>query len=195
MDGSCDPTLASSYDSLALALTSVIASTKTGEIRDVDIEVNAHNFEWADLVTHTDLATDNIHQDLQNALTHEVGQLIGLDHTCYIPSNDVPRPTDSNGDPLVYCSDATAEVRATTMFPSAEPGDVEKRTLAPDDLKALCETYPVGSDPMKCEPLRDDQQGGCSCAVGTASGGGPALALLAAGIALGVRRRRRTGAR
>ena len=162
-NGSCDPTLDTAYDPLALALTSVIASTKTGEIRDVDMEVNAHGFIWGDLVAHPEQANGQLHQDLQNALTHEVGHLIGLDHTCYIPSNRIPRPLDNTGNPLVYCSDADPEVRATTMFPSAEPGDLEKRTLGADDLQALCEIYPLENNPMKCVPIVDDTSGGCQC--------------------------------
>ncbi len=193
-NGECDPEMALVYDRQALALTSVIASTKTGEIRDVDIEVNAVNFEWADLVAHPELAGDQVHQDLQNALAHEVGHLIGLDHTCYYQSNDMPRPVDSNGDPLIYCSDATPEVRATTMFPSAQPGDIEKRTLAPDDQQALCEIYPLDANPMRCEPLVDDNSGGCKCAAAAPAGGETAAAfgVLAAGaLILSLRRRRR----
>jgi hypothetical protein len=180
-DGSCDPALRTAYDPLALALTSVIASTKTGEIRDVDMEVNAHGFVWADLVGHPEIANDQLHQDLQNALTHEVGHLIGLDHTCYIPSATVPRPLDNTGNPLVYCSDADADVRATTMFPSAEPGDLEKRTLGADDLQALCDIYPVENDPMKCVPIVDDNGAGCQCSAAATQGrsGVVGLALLA----------------
>jgi len=48
--GGCDSSV--SYDSAALALTSVSASTSTGLIKDADIEVNAYNFRWADLVLH-----------------------------------------------------------------------------------------------------------------------------------------------
>ena len=46
--GVCDPNVP--YDPAALALTSVSASTSSGIIRDADIEVNASNFNWADLV-------------------------------------------------------------------------------------------------------------------------------------------------
>ena len=194
-DSSCDTSMPEAYDSLALALTSVIASKTTGEIWDVDIEVNAHNFDWADLVAHPELATDSDHQDLQNALTHEVGHLIGLDHTCYMTGSNLPRPVDNNGDPLINCSNATPEVRETTMFPSAEPGDIEKRTLAPDDLLALCETYPKAADPMKCEPLRPPNQTGCDCAIAAASDGAPATVLALAALAVGARRRRRSRAR
>jgi MYXO-CTERM domain-containing protein len=183
-DESCDKSADTAYDPLALALTSVIASTKTGEIRDVDMEVNAHGFVWGDLVAHPELANDQFHQDLQNALTHEVGHLIGLDHTCYIPSAKFPRPLDNTGSPLVYCSEADAEVRATTMFPSAEPGDLEKRTLGADDLQALCEIYPIENNPMKCVPIVDNTAGGCGCAAATSPGPSGLLGLGLLAVAL-----------
>jgi hypothetical protein len=184
-NGDCDPDVRTAYDPLALALTSVIASTKTGEIRDVDIEVNVHNFVWGDLVAHPELADDQLHQDLQNALTHEMGHLIGLDHTCYIPSVAADRPLDNTGSPLVYCSDASPEVRATTMYPSAEPGDIEKRTLAPDDLQALCDIYPLANDPMKCVPIVDDPgASGCDCGVASGPGRGELVGLALLAMAL-----------
>ena len=105
------------------------------------------------------------------------------------------RPVDNNGDPLIDCSAATAAVRETTMFPSAEPGDVEKRTLAPDDLQALCETYPKDADPMKCEPLMDATTGGCNCAVAAAADGALTSLLVLGALTVGVRRRRRSRAR
>jgi MYXO-CTERM domain-containing protein len=191
-NGTCDPAVP--YDPAALALTSVSASTSSGTIRDADVEVNAFHFQWADLVSHPDLrgAGMSFH-DLQNALTHEMGHLIGLDHTCYFQP---PAPIGNTGAPIPDCMDASAAVLATTMFPSANPGDIDKRTLAPDDQTAVCEIYPAAQDPMSCVPLGMSPPGssGCSCtAAGTpvapAAGFGGLLgvALLAA------RARRRRG--
>jgi len=159
--GTCDPAFV--YDPAALALTSVSASTSSGVIRDADIEVNAFHFNWADLVAHPDLrGNGQPFHDLQNALTHEMGHLVGLDHTCYFQG---PPPLDSTGAPITDCASASAEVLETTMFPSANPGDVDKRTLAPDDQLAVCEIYPAAQDPMTCAPAMPPDEGCSSCAV------------------------------
>jgi MYXO-CTERM domain-containing protein len=187
--GGCDANV--SYDPAALALTSVSASTSTGLIKDADLEVNAFNFRWADLVVHPDLIGDgqSVH-DLQNALTHEMGHVIGLDHTCYLQP---PPLIDNNGNPTPDCADAMPDVLATTMFPSANPGDTDKRTLAPDDQQAVCEIYPAASDPQNCAPPMSSTLQGCSaCAAGGAPAPGAASALALAAVALlAVRARRR----
>jgi len=192
--GDCDPAV--SYDPAALALTSVSASTSSGTIRDADLEVNAFHFRWADLVVHPELRGPGmtIH-DLQNALTHEMGHVIGLDHTCYLQP---PPLIDNNGNPTPDCADASPDVLATTMFPSANPGDIDKRTLAPDDQQAVCDIYPAAMDPMVCAPTTTNSslQGCSSCATGGgARTPGAALAMattgLAALLALRARRRRR----
>ena len=163
--GTCDPAVA--YDPAALALTSVSARTSTGAIIDADIEVNAFHFSWADVVAHPELAARH---DLQNALTHESGHVLGLDHTCYLGGST--RPNDNAGQPVPDCANASAAVQATTMFPSANPGDVEKRTLEPDDRAGLCGIYPAAATP--CPP-----GAACTCpppgadAGQDAGGGGP----------------------
>ncbi len=188
--GACDTTVPE-YDPAALALTSVSASTSSGTIRDADIEVNAVRFKWADLVAHPELrAAGQQYHDLQNAVTHEVGHLIGLDHTCYFQP---PAPLDNTGEPIPDCADASAAVLATTMFPSANPGDIDKRTLAPDDQMAVCDIYPAAQDPMTCAPLGKPPGGGCSsCAtagVPTPAAGFVALIAVALLVARAGRRR------
>ena len=188
--GSCDP-LDNNYPQEALALTTVSAVISTGVIRDVDIEVNAaldHN--WADLVAHPDLAamaqTMNIH-DLQNALTHEFGHLVGLDHTCHNPGTEAP--LNHLGEPIPTCPTASADVQETTMFLSARPGDTHMRTLAPDDQQAVCDIYPAASDPMTCSPpppIGGDDEG-CNCAtVGARSPARIAGELIAFGLVCGL---------
>jgi MYXO-CTERM domain-containing protein len=189
-NGTCDPAV--QYDPAALALTSVSASTSSGAIRDADIEVNAFHFQWADLVTHPELrgAGMSFH-DLQNAVTHEMGHLIGLDHTCYFQP---PAPIDATGAPIPDCADASPAVLATTMFPSANPGDIDKRTLAPDDQMAVCDIYPAAENPMSCTPQGMSPPGGgdgCACAAAGAPAPAGLVVLIAAALLLARARRRR----
>jgi hypothetical protein len=200
---SSDP-VGTCYDPAALAITSVFASTKDGRIQDGDIEVNARYFSWTNLDDHP-AARDS--QDLQNALTHEMGHLIGLDHTCYLPGS-LPNdgagnpiiPTDDQGLPIPDCEHASAEVQATTMFASAPPGDVQKRTLAPDDQKAVCSIYPLALDPMVCPLPGSSSSSGCALSGAPAPGhrGPGQVAALAGTLALALatwraRGRRRRG--
>ncbi|HMF41254.1 MAG TPA: hypothetical protein VKQ32_11180 [Polyangia bacterium] len=191
--GGCDANV--SYDPAALALTSVSASTSTGLIKDADLEVNATDFHWADLVMHPDLIGDgqSIH-DLQNALTHEMGHVIGLDHTCYLQP---PPLIDNNGNPTPDCANAPPDVLATTMFPSANPGDTDKRTLAPDDQQAVCDIYPAAQDPMVCAPpppstLQGCSGSGCTTGGGAAPAAGSGLMVAAAALLMARARRRRS---
>lgn len=157
-------------DRAALMVTSVFSLASTGEIVDADIEVNAFDFNWVDLDT-TEPAR-GLH-DLQNSLTHEMGHLIGLDHTCSSDASQ-PRPNDQHGDPIPDCQGAPPEVTESTMFPSSEPGDVSKRTLTPDDQQAVCDIYPLAFDPVSCPAPggtgRTGPQGGPS--PGTSHGSG-----------------------
>jgi hypothetical protein len=182
-----DPPGTCSYAPEALAITSVFVNKASGQIIDGDIEVNSKNFVWTDL----DLDPKGTgKQDLQNALTHEMGHLIGLDHTCFAPGTPGDPPLDDMGNPIPSCDAAPMAVQETTMFASAIPGDTQKRTLAPDDIRAVCTIYPAASDPMIC-PVKDDPPPSPACALGPGAGGGGAgAALVALGALLVVVRRR-----
>jgi hypothetical protein len=188
-----------SYPDAALAITSVFVNKRNGQIIDGDIEVNAKNFVWTDLDQDP---SGTGKQDLQNALTHEMGHLIGLDHTCFVPTvtkpGDPPSTPaiDNTGNPVPDCDDAPAVVQATTMFASAIPGDTAKRTLAPDDIEGVCDIYPVAADPMFC-PAKDvaPPDAGCSLGASGGSGAGAALAALGALVIPIVAARRRRGRR
>jgi hypothetical protein len=128
------------YDSSALAVTSVFARKTDGKIVDADVELNAVDFAWSDLVARPEDAADA--HDLQNALTHELGHFIGLDHTCQLDGSKKPA-VDDRGDPVPSCGEATAENAESTMFPAVLQGDLDRRSLAPDDRRALCSIYPA----------------------------------------------------
>lgn len=159
-----------------VALTTVIHDADTGRIFDADIEVVAWDGQgaptafgaardhgwWFTCADPTGLPVCTeygeagcFYMDLRNTLTHEAGHFLGLAHPC-------------SG---TACA-AHPELQPLTMFPSTSPGEVQKRTLDPDDVAGVCAIYPAGG-------------GGCGCG----SGGAPATAALLL-AALALRRRR-----
>jgi len=101
------------YEPNGLALTTVTYDDKTGKIYDADIELNGYNYRF-DVVTNP----PSTYTDIQNTITHEIGHLIGLDHT-FEPSS--------------------------VMYPTARAGEIKKRELSQDDIDGVCEIYPVSS--------------------------------------------------
>jgi MYXO-CTERM domain-containing protein len=172
------------YDPFALAVTSVFARKNDGEIVDADIEVNAVTFTWSDLVRKPE--ENVVLQDLQNAITHELGHFIGLDHTCFLAA---PRAgsADDRGHEIPSCGQATDDIRATTMFAAVIPGDLDRRSLSEDDRRAVCEIYrPIDLLVEATMPT--------GCAVGGRPGAPgrwlAAVLVLLAATAISVRRRR-----
>ena len=112
-----------------IALTTTTHIPQDGRIIDADIEINATNFEFAQLSNSSSTTSKT---DLANTMVHEIGHLLGLAHT-----------TDSEA----------------TMFASATPGEVLKRTLDCDDIDAIAFKYPAGEDNGYCSASTAD----CSC--------------------------------
>jgi hypothetical protein len=171
------------YASSALAVTSVFKNAKTGEILDADIEINAVNYAWGNLVTQPDLASLNT-MDFQYALTHELGHVIGLDHSCY-DGNDA-RLNDNTGTPELDCyknSTLPSSVAQAIMYPSVDltGAKTKQRDLSPDDQQGDCDIYPHTHDACPASPA----PGGCSVATATNPGSGnapPSEDLLTIGI-------------
>ncbi len=99
------------YSTKLLALTSVHFDTDTGVILDADVEFNVAGKEFD---PGAECSPDATRYDLEGTMTHELGHVLGLDHT-----------------PV-----ADATMNAVTF-----PGDCKKRTLARDDEDGLCATY------------------------------------------------------
>jgi hypothetical protein len=99
----------------ALAITTVTFESNQGRLLDADIEVNDVNPTFRFTTCDPGSASCAVDFDLQNTLTHELGHVLGLDHS----------------------QDADA-----TMFATASRGDVSKRSLSPDDVEAICTIYP-----------------------------------------------------
>ncbi len=113
------------YEPGAIAVTTSAYDTRTGLVVDADIEINNEEFDFviADDTCDPERGT----MDIRNALTHEVGHVVGLEH----PPN-APR------------------YAATTMFASAPSCETQKRTLAEDDVDGICSIYPLGNPTQQC---------------------------------------------
>jgi hypothetical protein len=138
----------------ATAATTVFAATD-GHIVDGDIELNTLTFGWAVLDAQGNPADK---QDLQSALTHEIGHLIGLAHPCW--SGIGEHAVDDAGNTVPSCYDAPAAIADDTMFPTINPGDISRRVLSPEAVRAVCAIYPAGQ-PATCATPTDS---GCSVA-------------------------------
>ncbi len=165
------------YDRQAAALTTLRfveseTAANNGEIVDADIELNAVNFTFA-------VVSGGRQTDVQNTLTHELGHLIGLDHTCDDGARS-PTPKDDQGNAVPRCfGTLPAALTDATMYNFADPGETKKRSPEADDVAGFCGIYPTTKDPGTCETVSRKAAGTKGCAAG---GEGPsglaALALL-----------------
>ena len=182
------------YPESAAGLTTAVfvddGGARDGAIVDADIEINGKNFAIS--VDHVSLAPMIMGQpycraELQNTLTHELGHLHGLEHTC-LADGDPPR-IDDHGNPVPACN-ATNDPKIVdaTMYNFQDCDETKKEVLSPDDIAAVCTIYPAANDPKECTPARD--AAGC-CEAGP---GGPPL-LLSLAVAAGIFRRRRKSAK
>ncbi|MBK9030527.1 MAG: hypothetical protein IPL61_04175 [Myxococcales bacterium] len=155
---------------------------RDGELVDADIELNGVDFALA--VDGQSLGAADCQADLANTLTHELGHLLGLEHTC-LTAADAPH-VDGAGQPVPLCTGTlTPAIVDATMYPFQDCGETSKATLSPDELTAVCTIYPTAEDPGVCA-APDPLATGC-CSTGAPTG--PSLALGVAVAAL-LRRRR-----
>jgi hypothetical protein len=161
------------HDPRAYAVTLVWHDRRSGEIWDVDMEINEQRGPYTSCPA---AGCPPAVVDLQNVVTHEMGHYFGLAHT----------PDDT----------------LATMWGSAEPNETFKRDLRPDDIEGICAVYPPGTLPEECNPtprgglnLACARRGSCDCNVPGANraGGEGALAIsLLTALGLLVRRRVRS---
>ena len=138
-----DPAAQPCLPANVLAVTTLFKNKTTGEIFDADMEINAVNFAWADLVVDPTRA-NGATADFQNTLTHELGHVIGLTHNCY-SANDGPAPIMDNAgnlEPVCGSAGVPSSVTDATMYPVVATSDTDRRTLSPDDQQAACDIYP-----------------------------------------------------
>jgi MYXO-CTERM domain-containing protein len=108
-----------------------------GIIAEADIDLNAVNFFWT--------TSDKPQTDIQNVMTHEIGHLLGLDHT---------------------------EAQDSAMYSKTFNGETKKQKLSADDQDGVCFIYPFSdTTPMGpgVDPPKIDVQGGCAVAPAAAS--------------------------
>ncbi len=183
------------YPASALALTTVW--TSGGKIVETDTEINAYDpsFHWAVLADDPSVAMLSGEDDLQNALTHEMGHVLGLAHPCYLGVVPDPPALDNLGQPELGCSDPAlpVDVRAATMYPTAAPGNIGERSLSSDEVMALRDLYPAGRTPVVEGPPTPAAAGDCSLADAGRRDTSPlgAAPLLLMGASIVVARRRR----
>ncbi|HTA18270.1 MAG TPA: hypothetical protein VK989_03205 [Polyangia bacterium] len=184
------------YPASALALTTIW--TSGGKIVETDTEINAYDpsFHWAVLADDPAVAMTSGDDDLQNALTHELGHVLGLAHPCYLGVVPDPPALDNLGQPELGCSDPALpiDVRAATMYPTAAPGNIGERSLSSDEVMALRDLYPAGRAPVvEGPPAAPAAAGGCSVADAGRRDSFPlsaaSLLLMAASIVVTRRRR------
>jgi hypothetical protein len=92
----------------ALAVTLTLYRRDSGVLVDADILINERTYVWGE--------GDEVENDLQNAVTHEIGHFLGFGHS--------------------------GESEAT-MFASAATFEIKKRTLHDDDEDAALRVYPL----------------------------------------------------
>ena len=196
------------YDKSAAAITSVFmindGGPQDGLILDADIELNNINFKFVELGTGVAPTPDppRALADLENTLTHELGHLQGLSHTCKDAAS-FPNDVDENGNPPPECSVVAtwppgpdkSKIVDATMYNYAQPGETKKRSPEADDLAGICNAYPKDKDPKSCEHtdlVKLTHRGGCDFGPQVAAGGPvgvPLVALALFALLVGARRR------
>jgi hypothetical protein len=188
------------YDQAAIGVTTVWFANRPGDpadgqISDADIELNAINFTLTIDPTNAVARPNTMVADLENALTHELGHVLGLAHTCWDHKTMLP-PVDNTGAAIPDCSSQNLPMTITqsTMFPYAGPKAINMRIVDDDTLAGICMGYPNNTEPLPaCYGLID----GPGCAVPRAVPHSvPSLRALVMAVAVGlvawlVRRRRR----
>lgn len=199
------------YDPAAVAITAV-SYIEDGRILDADIELNAttHSFYDADQEPPPRPGKRRP-TDLWTTLSHELGHLQGLEHSCLRGSTHASCLRDGAGRRVLDCQTVEGgratnpkleDIYETTMYPVAATTAFSKRAPKQDDVDGIVSTYPLDADPKIC--VVPSVAGQATNAIGACGAARPAPAsasfawcvLVALGLStLLARRRRLRGAR
>lgn len=128
--------LASHGSAHAFALTTTTQKEPSGEIVDADIIFNAGLGPFA---VCPKAGCNDGSVDIENVATHEIGHFLGLAHS---------------------------PEREATMACTADTDDIEKRSLADDDIAGICAIYGPDAIEERAEALHPRRlQAGCGCRV------------------------------
>jgi matrixin len=135
-----------------IAVTTLTANLRTGELFDADIEINSRDEDFSlDASSGVDIGD---RRDLRGVINHELGHLLGLSHSF---EQKALMRTHYEGTLLPEADDAAGMCAALGRALDDPVCDVP--ALPPD---AGC----VGSDTSCRGQLADDERGGCTCHVG-----------------------------
>lgn len=155
-----------------IAITQVTFNPDTGELYNVDIEVNSNQYPFT--VTET-----TEHYDLVSIMTHEAGHFFGMGHS---PESDATM--FENYDP--------GSTEMSTLTADDQRGMCALYPPWPVD-RATCNPIPRHGFASECRG--DQPEHGCSTARVRPSGSGFAVWLAAAALGLWRRRRQEAGAK
>lgn len=165
----CRPAIADDpmrcYSTSAAGLTTVVyvddaSNDRDGEIVDADVELNGVNFAISN--NGASNTTGGCQSDLANTLTHELGHLLGLEHTCLAAGD--PQRVDEQGRSVPSCSSPLLrpDITDATMFNFQDCGETKKATLSMDEVNSMCAIYPIADDPGTCGSAGSTSDGCCS---------------------------------
>ena len=152
------------YNAAAAGITTATyindgTNPRDGAIVDADVEINGVNFAIS--IDGVSSGPASCQAELLNTLTHELGHVHGLEHTCLAPG-DPPR-IDNLGNAVPECADTSdPEILLATMYNYQNCGETIKETLEDDDINAICTVYPTAKDPDTCVAAAPASSGCCS---------------------------------